>query len=354
MMKDASGSLPDPAPSITNGDEFHLDYSTVRGYFLQDDTSTDPTSFDFRKHAFGLKTRSYPSEETPPSLGLSQWQRFEYHLSNLNLNAPAGTNYRLLFLGRHGQGYHNVAEEYYGYIMWNCYWSALDGNETINWSDARLTRVGKGQAQDAHDFWKKMIQEQGMKTPDSFYVSPLDRAIQTANITFTGNVEAEKYHSTIKELLREGNGIHTCDRRSSKTVIASRWPEYSIEKGFTESDELWKPDLRESFTAMTERLRTLLDDVFKHDEATWISMTAHSGTIMSILNAVGHRQFPLQTGGVIPVLVKTVKKPGKRPPVQVEPWQPKPDCPSDPLQARAPGFGNFEEYWQSVGKDEIN
>ena len=352
-MKEAPESpLESGSPAVTTG-ESHLDYSTVPEYFLQDESSTDPATFDFKKHAFGLKTRSYPSDsELSDASELPQWRRFEQHLTSLNSNAVSGTTYRLLFLGRHGQGYHNVGESYYGTAMWDCYWSTLDGNKTVTWFDAKLTEIGKGQAGEARDFWKQMIQEQSMKTPDSFWVSPLDRAIETANITFTGVIKPSVYKPTVKEMLREGNGVHTCDRRSSRSTIAKRWPGYRIEDGFSEDDELWKPDLRESYTAITERLRGLLDDVFEHDQSTWISMTAHSGTIMAILNAVGHRRFPLQTGGVIPVLVKAEKKPGKRSPAHIDPWSPKPGCPSDPLNARKAGFNSFEEYSQSIGMDE--
>ncbi len=353
MMKEVPESPFKTDSSTATITESHLDYSTVSGLFLQDEPGTDPSSFDFKKHAFGIKPRSYPQDASSRNASeLSQWQRFEQHLDFLKSNAPTGTTYRLLFLGRHGQGYHNVGEAYYGSEMWDCYWSTLDGNRTVTWSDAKLTEIGKGQAQEAHDFWKQMVKEQHMKPPDSFYDSPLDRAIETANITFTGVVGPETYRPLIKEMLREGNGIHTCDRRSSKLVIAQRWPNYMIEKGFSAEDELWEPDLRESHTAMTQRLRGLLDDVFEHDQNTWISMTAHSGTIMAILDAVGHRKFPLQTGGVIPVLVKAERKPGNRPPARIDPWTPKPECPSDPLKAGKDGFNSFEEYSQSIGMNE--
>ena len=52
----------------------------------------------------------------------TQWQRFEHNLAKLNeaaLETEPGVSYRLLFLGRHGQGYHNVAESYYGTDAWN-------------------------------------------------------------------------------------------------------------------------------------------------------------------------------------------------------------------------------------------
>lgn len=353
MMKESvEAPLETGAPPSHTAD-FHFGYSTVTGYFLQDEPDTDPDTFDFKEHAFGLKPRSYESDSSlSDASSKSQWQRFQHHLESINDNAPEGTSYRLLFLARHGQGYHNVGQSFYGTVMWDCYWSTLKGNKTVTWADAHLTGIGKQQARDAHDTWKKTIADQGMKTPESFYVSPLDRAIETANITFTGVIEPSSYKSTVKEMLREGNGIHTCDRRSTRTAISTRWPTYTIEKGFTENDELWRPDLRESISAITERLRGLLDDVFAHDGNTWISITAHAGTTFALLAAIGHRGFPLQTGGVIPVLVKVEKRDGKRVPAHVDPWQPKPDCPSDPLHERHPEFGSFEEYWTSLGLEE--
>ena len=51
-------------------------------------------------------------------------------------------------------------------------------------------------------------------------------------------------------------------------------------------------------------MKKLLDDIFAHDESTYISFTTHSGSIASILRVIGHREFRLPTGAVIPVLIK--------------------------------------------------
>lgn len=99
-------------------------------------------------------------------------------------------------------------------------------------------------------------------------------------------------------------GEHTCDRRSPASAIASEYPEYRFEPGFAEEDELWDPKIRESDQHRNERLRCLLDDIFDNDENTYLSLTAHSGAITSILEVVGHRKFPLATGAVIPVVVE--------------------------------------------------
>lgn len=102
-------------------------------------------------------------------------------------------------------------------------------------------------------------------------------------------------------------GQHTCDRRSSATAIAAEYPEYRFEDGFDEEDLLWDPKIRESNEDRNKRLRRLLDDIFSTDESTYVSLTAHSGAITSILEVLGHRKFALATGAVIPILVKAEK-----------------------------------------------
>jgi broad specificity phosphatase PhoE len=50
--------------------------------------------------------------------------------------------------------------------------------------DAHLTKIGIGQAKAAHAFWNKQLEVQKMPAPETYYVSPLDRCLNTANITF--------------------------------------------------------------------------------------------------------------------------------------------------------------------------
>ncbi|KAH8693902.1 phosphoglycerate mutase family protein [Talaromyces proteolyticus] len=306
----------------------YLRYSTVTGYFLQDEESTDPTKFDYVSTNFGLINRTYDSDIN--DFDATQWQRFERQVRALNRHAAPGTQYKVLFMGRHGEGFHNVAESWYGTEAWDCYWSLLDGNETTSWSDARLTPVGQTQAQTANQAWRTQLKNQ-IPFPESFYVSPLNRCLQTAFITFDGLVEP--FRPVVKELLRETIGIHTCDRRSSKSAISAEYPAYKIEPGFSENDELWDAELRESDSAQDARLKKFLDDVFVHDDSQFVSFTAHSGAITSVLQVVGHRQFGLQTGGVIPVLVKAERVAGEEPERKIEPPTRKPECKGDPLKA---------------------
>lgn len=62
--------------------------------------------------------------------------------------------------------------------------------------------------------------------------------------------------------------------------------------------------MREDDLSTDKRTKTLLEDIFRNDSNTFISLTSHSGAISSILRVIGHRRFPLATGSVIPVLVR--------------------------------------------------
>ena len=189
--------------------------------------------------------------------------------------------------------------------------------------------------------------------PESYYTSPLDRCLSTANITFNGLKLPTQQPCVpeVKELLREVIGIHTCDRRSSKGYIRQNFPSYTFEPGFAEEDEMWRPDIREDHSThdvrisrvfghgtqvesleeflsvlffrlisslnvsslvrntdskfkFQTRMKKLLDDIYSRDDSTYISLTTHSGSIASLLRVIGHREFRLQTGAMIPVLVK--------------------------------------------------
>lgn len=59
----------------------------------------------------------------------------------------------------------------------------LEGADGITWVDANLTELGEGQAKDVHELWKEQLPK-GIPAPESYYVSPMRRAIQTADITF--------------------------------------------------------------------------------------------------------------------------------------------------------------------------
>lgn len=157
----------------------------------------------------------------------------------------------------------------------------------MTWADAHLTAAGIAQAEKANAFWTSQIRTQKIPTPESYYTSPLTRCCQTASITFSSLSSllprAHPFVPTVKELLREAIGVHTCDRRRSKSYIAEQFPGFVFEDGFAEDDPLWEADVRESNAAMDQRSKRVLDDVFGNDDTTYISISSHSGEIGSIL-----------------------------------------------------------------------
>ncbi|EMC92228.1 hypothetical protein BAUCODRAFT_38246 [Baudoinia panamericana UAMH 10762] len=282
-----------------------INYTTVTGYFLQDNPTTNASTFDYTATNFGLINRTYDAT-SGVNTTLTQWQKFALQVEWLNNNAPLNTVYKVIWFGRHGEGYHNAAETFYGTPAWNCYWAELNGNATANWADADLTPNGINQALVAHNFWAQEIAIQKIPFPQSYYTSPLTRCLRTANLTFSGlNLPAYyPFVPTVRELFREGISLHTCDRRSNRTYIRNRFPTYNIDASLTEYDQLWNGVTAETSAAQDARSRIALDSVFSDDDHTYISVTSHSGEIGSILRVLGHQPFSLSTGAVIPVLVR--------------------------------------------------
>jgi broad specificity phosphatase PhoE len=212
-----------------------------------------------------------------------------------------------------------------------CYYSALNGSDNIIWADANLTSTGQQQALDVNALWKQQLPN-GIPVPETYYVSPLTRTIETADLTFNGlDLPQDKaYRPYIKELMREALGVHTCDRRSTKTHLVSTFPHVDFEPAFSDADLLWEVDYREPASARRYRLAQFLDDVFANDEKMWLSMTSHSGAIGSMLEVLGHRKWALETGGVVPVVVRAEKVDGKRHVPVREPSDAPPMCKEPP------------------------
>jgi broad specificity phosphatase PhoE len=276
------------AASTANASSYakHIDYQVVTGIFQQDDSATDPSTFNFTASNFGLIERSYPSDSSYPDCKhATQWQRLSHYISTLNKKGKKTERYSLLFLGRHGEGFHNVAESSLGTPAWNCYWSERDGNGTVTWADAKLTEAGVKQAQDVNRFWAHLLKDEKITAPESFYTSPLYRCLDTAKLTFEGLPLPHKtpFKPTIKEKLREGISAHTCDRRSTKSYIHKSFPKFKFEKRFAEKDPYWKALFAEPQANQDIRSKEVLDDIFSHDDSTYISITSHSGEIGSLL-----------------------------------------------------------------------
>ncbi|KAA8571632.1 hypothetical protein EYC84_001626 [Monilinia fructicola] len=314
----------------------HMEFRNVVGYFLQDDQNTDSETFNYTTTNFGLKNRTYDTDpEFDPERRKTQWERFENHVVKLNSQTPDNVRYKVLYLGRHGEGYHNIKETEVGKEAWDCYWSHLDGDANSTWADSQLAPTGVAQALIANNFWENLITTQKVSPPQSYYVSPLTRCLETCSLTFSNlsiPTSSPPFIPIIKELLREGISSHTCDRRRSKAYIHTFAPTWKFEPDFVEEDPYWRANYSETQEAENRRFKTLLDDLFMNDNSTFISLSSHSGAINTILRVIGHRSFPLQTGAVIPVLIKGQYVLGEDP----NPIYNGPEYPGDSTSSRPP------------------
>ncbi|EJT52925.1 phosphoglycerate mutase family protein [Trichosporon asahii var. asahii CBS 2479] len=265
--------------------------TVITGLFRQDDPDLDPEGYDMLKDSFGLLDKSP-----------DRWKKFTRHIKKLNEEADDQTTYKVVFIARHGEGYHNVAESVYGTPAWNCYWSLqyTDGNMT--WGpDPLLTPLGESQAKSANQGWKEQVKD-GVPLPQTFYSSPMRRSASTLEITWRDIALDKGVRPVIKEMWRETIGLHTCDERSNKSLIAKTYPGFDFEPSFTEHDPLWDPEFEETQTQLAVRARLALNEIFATDPSTFVSITAHSGVINAFFLAIGHRKFQVQTGGFVPVV----------------------------------------------------
>ncbi|KAH8106393.1 phosphoglycerate mutase [Phellopilus nigrolimitatus] len=226
-----------------------------------------------------------------------RWHKLLSKLETLNKESQKGITYKLIIAGRHGQGFHNLAELKYGVKDWNEYWAKLDGDGKIVWGpDPLLTSLGEDQARDANALWKEELKAD-IPLPAKLYCSPLTRALRTCQLTFAGIVEFRQRTPLVLENCREMYGVHSCDKRRSLSYLRSAFPDFAVEDGFTEEDELHDPKVREEHAHIAERARLVLDYIFEEDEELVISITAHSGFINGLIAATGHELVALLTGG---------------------------------------------------------
>lgn len=78
------------------------------------------SSYDYLDQSFGLIDESD-----------NRWQQLRDEVIRLNDEAEKGTSHKVFFLGRHGEGFHNVAERRYGTPEWDRFWSKQNGDDDL-------------------------------------------------------------------------------------------------------------------------------------------------------------------------------------------------------------------------------
>lgn len=291
---------------VTEQEDLKWTFETVQGFFKQSDPATQDLLFRYTEDHLGR---------------VLSWDEIRARLHDLNLAAADNEVYKLVFCARHGQGYHNYVVDKYGIDAWNEKWYALgtDGDVTFG-PDPMLTELGIAQAKENNEVWRKEIELHGGSVPSKFYVSPLQRSCWTLKYTWDG-LKPASTRPLIMESIRETIGKNLCDKRSSKSVIQQRFPDYDIEPGFSEDDQLFTSE-RETSEDLCIRVNRFCQGLFEKDwdasknavakqraiDGSIINTTTHAGTIRSFIVVFGHRRFTISTGGMVPIVVKATRK----------------------------------------------
>ncbi|KAF8961548.1 hypothetical protein BDZ97DRAFT_1921226 [Flammula alnicola] len=195
--------------------------------------------YEFVPGHFAHDEADEPLSAIPPRFGLKntskdRWEKLFEHIHALNDESPKGTSYKFFLLSRHGQGYHNVAEAKYGRQAWN---DPRPIPNLIDLADPQLSPIGIGQAHTIQCAWMEEAAA-GLSPPHKRYCSPLSRALDICDLMLN-KVFSEHLHPVlVLENCREENGVHTCDKRRTRSYISDYKPHFAVEETFEEYDQL--------------------------------------------------------------------------------------------------------------------
>lgn len=282
LLREASAERPD---------DFPWKFEPVHGFFEQSALETDDSLFNYLCQDFGIK---------------EAWPRLMSKLDDLNQTSPDDVCYKMIFLARHGQGWHNVATAKYLKEDWMEKWRFLGTDGEITWGpDAKLTPLGEMQAAENCHEWRRQL-SRGAPIPTKFYVSPLLRSIKTLQLSWEG---IDIPSPMVCEKLRETIGVHLCHQKSPRSVVQKSFSFLQYPHGFDDEDVLAqfydtdRERLHQQFLRVNEALQYIFDDCREENDSI-VSITSHAGTIRSAITVIGHRKFTIPTGGMIPMVVK--------------------------------------------------
>ncbi|CDZ98609.1 Predicted phosphoglycerate mutase [Phaffia rhodozyma] len=279
-------------------------YEHIPGFFHQDILAPLISGEAALEQSFGLL------DESP-----QHWQLFKNKIAELDEKAEDGASYKVIWLGRHGQGFHNVAAAKYQALgTWENKWSFETTDGEITWGpDPVLTPLGESQARALSKAWLN-ASKNGIPLPTRWFVSPLQRTIQTCQITW-GDVW-EKVLSKGRdgagvgvraiEDLREKAWADTANHRRTKSEVSRDYPTVIFPESIPEEDMLWHPKVSEEDEHVRDRAKSWLGTVWEYDD-TFVSCTAHGDIMRATFEVINHPLCPIETAELIPIVVKRTK-----------------------------------------------
>lgn len=190
---------------------------------------------------------------------------------------------KIVHFQRHAQGYHNLLGDI---LRASGIKPSVDSMDpALNpWLrpeivDSPLTEAGK-------DECRKQREQASQLHPQVVIVSPLLRAIQTAQISFEHVYDKPEIPWVSHEGCREELGVLVCNRRRPLSHIKHDFPNIEFLGEMTEEDTLWNPTHREADSAKSERIYNFLVNFLARRPESEMAVVGHSATLFHMCNAV--------------------------------------------------------------------
>lgn len=123
LLKHQSCPILLAAMATRNPATCHFKFQALSGFFVDyvTEAQRDPSFRVTTLPRLGLTEREYETDRLFDGAGhgAKPWDRFKKYVEHLNTQSPEGTTYKVLYITRHGYGYHNAYEAKVGREAWN-------------------------------------------------------------------------------------------------------------------------------------------------------------------------------------------------------------------------------------------
>ncbi|KAG7379081.1 hypothetical protein PHYPSEUDO_009089 [Phytophthora pseudosyringae] len=231
------------------------------------------------------------------------WSEFQRKLAHLEKEKrPDGTarQLKVVYFLRHAEGTHNEAHTKYGSPRWEDEFARTEA-----FLDAPLTPFGIKDAQNKGQPSVQAELARGMPPIERVVVSPISRAIQTAQNFFT-KAQAPDEPFTCIESCRETFDCHTCNKRRPLSELKRRFPEVDFSRMTDEEDQLWSTSHRETTEEIQKRARGFLLEVFREIPERYVVVSAHLSIIEAICAVTLGTQVRPSNCEVVPIVLEAL------------------------------------------------
>lgn len=226
----------------------------------------------------------------------SSWTEFNQKLNEL----AATRRIKVVYFVRHGEGLHNEAIKIHGMDRWR--------NELVTspvYTDADLTAFGIEDAKAKGPPNIRVELERGMPRIERVVVSPISRAIQTAQ-NFFAKDQVPDAPFVCMEGCREALGVDTCNNRRSLSELKTKFPDVDFSNVKDEDDVLWSPTVRETDEEIQSRAREFLSELFRVIPERHVAVATHFGFIQAVCAAMLDTNVEADKCEVIPLVLEAV------------------------------------------------